>query len=62
MMYKKSISFVYIFVAICHFFQITRSGSAYKAENWHTLSHKQCFRKSRFLDIRQCAFKHRLIF
>ena len=62
MMYKKSNSFVYIFVDICHFFQITRSGSAYKAKNWLTLSHKQCFWNSRFLDICRCAFKHRLIF
>ena len=29
----------------------------YKAENWHALSHEQCFSKHRFLDICRCVFK-----
>ena len=28
----------------------------YKAENWHTLSHKQYFSKHRFLNICRCSF------
>ena len=46
-----------LFVCYVSFFQITLLGCAFKAENWHALSHEQYFSKHRFLDICQCAFK-----
>ena len=57
-MYKKSISFVYIFAFNYQFFNITPSGYAYKVENWHTLSDDQKIFKHRFLDICHCLFKY----
>ena len=45
------------FLSIVRFSKQLRQGVPYKGENWHALSHEQCFSKHRFLDICRCAFK-----
>ena len=47
LIYKKSDSFVYIFVVNFQFFS-GNTGQTYKAENWHDLSHEQYISKHRF--------------
>ena len=54
-MYKKSNSFVSRQLSV--FSKELRQDMPYKAENWHGLSHEQCYSTHRFLDICRSAFK-----
>ena len=54
LMYKKSSSFVYMFLQLSVF----PSGYPYKGENWHALSDEQYFSKHRFLEICHCVLKY----
>ena len=40
LVYKRSNSFVHIFVAIVSFSKLLRQDLSYEAENWHALSHE----------------------
>ena len=69
-MYKKSNSFVYIFLVNYQgLFQILRQGVLWKAENWYASSHEPYFSEHRFFQIslnvplqQVLVFTHLLLF